>query len=327
MHLSLKHLALAALAGGAVTFASCGEDEDLPPVDPRDTNRAPTLTIENPSMSMVNGIVEVGDSLRGGLFEFTLDGDDPDGNLRTLQVFRNGSAVGAGSNNVQVEFDGTVAPLSSASVLLFGDDKRDFSKTVRVRASQDFADTLTYMFVVTDTFDLKDTAMVTLATGVAPTPLASTFNGAVFFSRSAPRDFFGALDLDTGEAVASSSTEGSSELQDQGNSGGSWLRQLVPENGAELRVLTDGTSADFANVNSVESLLRIYDRAASSDDGGNVTITPPISTDASNPSILVVKRTDDTRGDIFYLVRIYATDGTAADNRGDFYTADIKRTQ
>ena len=53
MQINLKHLALAAFAGGAMTFASCGEDDVDPlPTNPCDNNTAPIVTLENSDMSM-----------------------------------------------------------------------------------------------------------------------------------------------------------------------------------------------------------------------------------------------------------------------------------
>ena len=328
MHTSLKHLALAAIAGGAMIFASCNPDDDIPPVDPRDSNRAPTLTIENTDMSMTDGRVMVGEddqgnSLNGSLFAFTLDGDDPDGNMRTLRVTRNGSNVSAGSQDVRIEFDGVVGPLSGNEPLLFGDDKRDFSKEVQVRAPQNFADSLTYAFIVTDTFGLSDTAIVTLVTGAAPTPLSTqVFRDRIFSNRSGPDR--GALDLDTGEAVASTGNT-DSELQDLGNnSQGQWLRQVQVENDAEMRVLvpaTDDTGGAmamtrFRNTTTVDGLLDLYDEAAN-DTTTTETIVPG--------TIAIVRREIDGAEDKFFLVLFKAVNNTTDNNR-DSYTVDIKQT-
>ena len=328
MHTSLKHLALAAIAGGAMTFGSCNPDDDIAPVDPRDSNRAPTLTIENTDMSMTDGRVMVGEddqgnSLNGSLFAFTLDGDDPDGNMRTLRVTRNGSNVSAGSQDVRIEFDGVVGPLSGNEPLLFGDDKRDFSKEVQVRAPQNFADSLTYAFIVTDTFGLSDTAIVTLVTGAAPTPLSTqVFRDRIFSNRSGPDR--GALDLDTGEAVASTGNT-DSELQDLGNnSQGQWLRQVQVENDAEMRVLvpaTDDTGGAmamtrFRNTTTVDGLLDLYDEAAN-DITTTETIVPG--------TIAIVRREIDGAEDKFFLVLFKAVNNTTDNNR-DSYTVDIKQT-
>ena len=94
----------------------------------------------------------------GSLFELTLGADDAQGNLRFLRVSQDGAFVG-GSSDVQVEFDGTVAPLNR-DALLIGDDTRDFSKTVQVRVPE-VNDSTTYAFIVSDTCGLSDTATLT----------------------------------------------------------------------------------------------------------------------------------------------------------------------
>ena len=310
--------AAAALAVGAtLTLASCGDD-DLPDVNPPvPTNDAPTLSVENPDMSQMGSSIRLTGRDNDVRVNFTLVADDADDNLQALTVLRNGTEVAIPTSNVFVEQDGNVGPLSNNPLLLTGADTTGFRKAISVRTAAAPGDSVTYTFTVNDTGlsgVSREEATVTITlVNESRTPLGQGFTNREFYNRSDPSTSRpGALDLDTGDAVASSNNT-TSELQDQGNSGGDWLRQVAPENGAELYLAPDDT--DFDAIESVEDLLDVFDAS-----GDAVALTPTLM----DGDVIIVTREDPNTGSKFYAVRFNQV-VNGAGTGSDRYVVDIKQ--
>ena len=311
----LKYAA-GAVIGGSLLLASCGDDngDDIPPVP---TNDAPTLQVENPDMSQMGSSIRLTGRDNDVRVNFTLVADDADDNLQALTVLRNGTEVAIPTSNVFVEQDGNVGPLSNNPLLLTGADTTGFRKAISVRTAAAPGDSVTYTFTVNDSgidgvSREEATVTITLVNEMV-TPLGQGFTNREFYNRSDPSASRpGALDLDSGDPVPSTGNT-MSELQDQGNAGGDWLRQVAPENGAELYLAPDGT--DFDDIESVEDLLAIFD-----DSGDAVALTPPLE----DGDVIIVTREDPNVGSKFYAVRfneVVNMTGTTNDR----YVVDIKQ--
>ena len=310
--------AAAAVLGASMLLASCGDDTTDPvPVTP--TNEAPTLMVENPDMSQMSTAARLTDVDPNTRVEFRLVAEDADDNLQELVVSRNGTQVTIPTSNVFIEFDGNLGPLDNNPRLLLGSDTTGFSKTINVRSAMGFGDSVTYTFTVRDNgialANREEASItITLVNGMAPTPLAAEIRGAEFYNRNASTARPGALDLDTGTAVPSSNNT-SSELQDQGNtSSGTWRQVVVPENGAELRVVQNDDGTTYSSVTNLDQLLDVFDDA--------VPVTQ--SDRIENGDVYVVNREDPTVGSKFYLVQFTeVVDQAGSEN--DRYVVNIKQ--
>ena len=323
MKYSPKLLPYALVAIGAL--GSCGTDDfDDPLTPPAASNRVPVISLEEGGV-LASPLRLVPDSLIGRSIEYTLSGTDPDGNMVAISVNAGGAGVATGAD--LVEIDGEVVVLGDESVRLTGNDKSAFAKTVRVRAPQDFEDSTVYSLIVVDTFGLADTVGLTLVTGDRPTPLfndGEAFVGVRFYNQRTPASFRGAVDLDTGEPVATSADD-RSELQDARTPLATpWLRQLQAESGADIFVVPAARAnrASFDDVESLEDLLELYDAARPDNEPGG-SITPELSAG----DLIVVTKPVGNGGTRFYLVFFdNVNDGAAEDNTDDYYEISIKRS-
>ena len=324
----LKSLA-AVTAALALALGACGTDDSEDPIFPGGTpgtNRVPVANLEAGGV-IAAPRVALADSLNDRFVEYVLVADDPDGNLATVTATVDGRPASSSAELVEIESDGAFVTLGAEPLGLSGGDRSSFAKTVRVRAPRDFEDSTTYRFIVTDTFGLADTASVTLVTAARPTALfngGEPFRQVRFYNQRTPAGFFGAVDLDRGEAVASAD-DGRSELQDvRSPVRTEWLRQLQAESGAEIFVVPAerASEAAFEAVASLEDLLELYDAARPGNEPGG-SITPALSAG----DLIVVTKPLDGGGTRYYLVFFDSVnDGATDDNTDDYYEISVKRS-
>lgn len=293
----------------SVTLASCGDDDE--PIIP--TNDAPTIELQNDAGAMLS------DTVSGlepdGLFEVVVSADDPDDNLRTITIERDGVSVPLQSDNV---FIGSVSPANtlSANPATLGTDSSGFTRTYLLRTADEGETAVTYTFVVEDSgIDLVGAesaeASVTLVTREVLTPIEDSTSNGIFYNASGQLN--GAFDLNEGENVPSNSDM--SELQDGGvdTAGtGLWRRVIIAENGATIRSLSpeDTTGFSYGAIEFEEEVRALFDDGT---EPTNNRVGPVESGD-----VFVVNR-DDT----YWLVQVESVDEDP-DANDDGYVINYK---
>ena len=245
MHTSFRNFALAAGALGALTFASCGEDDT--PIIPETPNRAPSVTLQGANGGDFDDDQTDLDVVANNNIDVTVSASDPDGNLNSISFLRNGVLVQPNTGFVRtVNADGSASTLASATLATV--DMSNYLQTFRFAVPGDFGQTATYSVIVSDvgTPALTDTATFSFSTIDEPIERDSveTVNAAFFFNRLGTG--FGSLDLVTGDSIASNNTSAQSRLQDAGNgTGTAWAQVLIGEGDVQIYRFDNGTPDGF----------------------------------------------------------------------------------
>lgn len=301
MQFSLKHLALAAIAGGALTLASCGEDDEV--IVP---NRAPTITLNG---AAAGGRIDSLPSASVNAVEITTA--DADGNLNTVSFLRNGTSVVASSGNVRSD---ATTPIAANPILLFDGDRSGFTRTYFLRTPPDAGDSVTYTITVEDEDGLTASEEVTLVNALPLTRIERTLEG-ILLNQAGPAGQ-GGLDLDLGEGTGSQDTL--AEIRDRGidqnrPNASNWLQQIAPVGDAVLRIpstafLTEN-NITFESVQFVEEIIGAYNSSS---------VDEPRTNELSGGEVFVVFDNDR-----YYMIQIRSVNVTT-DNNQDSYVIDIK---
>jgi hypothetical protein len=207
------------------------------------------LTDQNPPIvSLLSGtdvLTSSGKIEPSSNFKVQVKGIKGDVNMKTLTIFENGT---------KLALERIVDGLNANPALLSGTDVESFTKTVTIKAQT--TGVSDYLFVVEDENLLKDTVMITLTGSTA-------FNVNVanlkVYNADAPTGYFGSVDLQKGEAVASKDNP-DGDIQDLGVvnvlTDGTWQKKIKPENGTELVIPV--SSVTYDGIDDLEKLLVAY---------------------------------------------------------------------
>lgn len=312
MHIPLKHLALAAVAGGALTFASCGDD-DVIPVTPEQPNRAPVVSLRQASGADFDGSQD--DLEVNTNYTLIVSATDEDGNLQFITFERNGTPV-SGTSGLVRTLDASGNPVNLASPRPLTNEGSNYEQSYVFAAAQNPGETVTYTVIVGDSGmpALTDSLSFTLTTAdVVISPDALVQSGT-FFNRSGPNR--GAFDLVAADSVPSSNNT-MSQLQDAGNAttgNQQWRRVILAENGARILQINadDVDDFEFDDVTTEADVTRFAERATGPASGDT-------QTEALEDGDVFVVVTDER----FYLVRTTRVVNTTGDNL-DRYEIDYK---
>jgi hypothetical protein len=170
-----------------------------------------------------------------------------DVNMKTLTIFENGA---------KLPLERIVDGLNANPALLSGTDVESFTKTITIKAQT--TGVSDYLFVVEDDNLLKDTVMISLTGSTAFNVNVASLK---VYNADAPAGYFGSVDLQKGEAVASKDNP-DGDIQDFGVVStsppydGTWQKKIKPENGTEMVLPT--ASVTFADIDDMEKLIVAY---------------------------------------------------------------------
>ncbi len=207
------------------------------------------LTDQNPPVvSLLSGtdvLTSSGKIEPSSNFKVQVKGIKGDVNMKTLTIFENGS---------KLPLERIVDGLNANPALLTGTDVESFTKTITIKAqTTGISD---YLFVVEDENLLKDTVMITLTGSTAFNVNVASLK---VYNADAPTGYFGSVDLQKGEAVASKDNP-DGDIQDLGVkdvlTDGTWQKKIKPENGTEM-VIPAG-SVTYEGIDDLEKLLVAY---------------------------------------------------------------------
>ena len=209
------------------------------------------LTDQNPPVvSLLSGtdvLTSSGKIEPSSNFKVQVKGIKGDVNMKTLTIFENGSIL---------PLERIVDGLNANPALLTGTDVESFSKTITIKAqTTGISD---YLFVVEDENLLKDTVMITLTGSTAFNVNVASLK---VYNADAPTGYFGSVDLQKGEAVASKDNP-DGDIQDFGVVStsqpydGTWQKKIKPENGTEMVI--PAASVTFADIDDMEKLIVAY---------------------------------------------------------------------
>lgn len=184
--------------------------------------------------------------------------------------------------------------------------------TITIVASSEVGSTTTYAFEVSDQGSLSaETSIAITIVAPATTDLNVAYSTVVLNNYSGPD--FGSLDLDTGDAVSSSSDAG--DIRDRGIDSAlpadqNWIQKIHPVNGAKMRAPDFAAIEDFSfdTVDSREALEAAYDTAVDIDE-----------TDVLAEGDMFMTLI----GEDYYLVKVTSISVTSGDNT-DSYTLEVK---
>ena len=313
------------LFGSLLLFTGCDEDSEdpTPPVGSTD-NAAPTLVIQNnANMTMA----QVMTSNPSQLVSVQLVADDADDNLSEIS-FRIDDvlapATGGASSDIRLEIGGTVAGIADNPVALSGADTTGFTKEAQFRGPATAGESVVYTITVVDSGEPgtganPEEASVTLTIMFEqPSSQLTEQTGVEFYNADGPSP--GALDLDTGTAVASSSTE--SELQDDGVLGsGTWRQTFRRENNTRMYLISNPSNTGYDDINTLDELLAVLNDPSQVTDP--VTISNRVSANGSDQYI-VTRNAGSANAD-YYLINFTEVVDNPGTNDGDKYVLDIKR--
>ncbi len=283
-----------------VLASGCTEDPTTP-TDPLD----PII-----SFSSEAGFLSTDADLQAGETFFVKvnvsTGDNP---LQTITLNENGAKLSTDRFTIN---NGAIT--SNNPFLITGTDKDGATFEFSITPSLVVGDVTTYSFLVTDEAGETDEVSLIISIVAPPTtPLDVTYSAVVVNNADGPAGSNGGLDLDTGENVASASTE--AELRDMGINlalpfDQNWLQQIEPRNGATLRMPDTGAIENFSfeNVDSREAILGAYETAS------DVTETTMLA----EGDVFIIERDDD-----FFLIEVAKIVVTPADNL-DYYELNVK---
>lgn len=254
-------------------------------------------------------------------FEIAGDGDiqTSPGTLASFMV--TGSSNGIDMDMISVAIDGEpVAEFDFAGTTvtnpytLLDADRTSFETNLLVRAP-DAGGTYTVEVTVTDAIGQTSSDQIIFVNGTT----AADYMDRIFFNAIGSGN--GAMDLDTGESVSSSSME--SEIQDDGIDDTvdpmvveNWFASFSPENGAELFSIVPGENNLTENF-TFEGVRFQEDVRALESNGTNLTTSGTVE----QGDLFLVKRADN-----FYLILIDEVNAVFGSNE-DNYVIDIKLGQ
>jgi hypothetical protein len=264
-----------------------------------------TVTVEQaiPPTITYNGTDERTSALNS-FVAFNFTGVKGTAKITTLEVKQNDLTI---TDFSRIDVDGTAAisnPVALGSAFLDG-----FTMKSILVKSPNTAGSYKYTFIFGDETGNKVSKDIIVKVGSALTLNKPQF----LFNADGP--FNGALDLDTGENVSSSSTE--SEIQDLGidaslPAASNWIQKIKAENGAALRQIIKGDNVeitfDFSKIEFKEELSSLWSK------GKDINESPKVEP----LQIYVVKK-----GDKYYGFEVIKVNSAPSDNT-DSYELSIK---
>lgn len=255
--------------------------------------------------------------ITNGWQSFALSAQPAGGLLSTIGVWRDGALI---SDLTSIRFGTTTADwvdFSANPMDLTGGDENGFDKNVYINTAS-FSQSSVITIRVSDADgDMTD---VNINLNVAQTALSNTFTTVIF--NNADGTGAGALDLDTGNAVSSSSLD--SEVQDLGIDPAApiatnWIQRIQAENGADMRLVGDDVVETF-NFDSATSKEQIQDAYNASD-----IFTESINGVPVSPVIQADQLYTISKNGTYYLLKIDVVNATnVAYDNNDFYQVSIK---
>ncbi|PHN01741.1 hypothetical protein [Flavilitoribacter nigricans] len=217
--------------------------------------------------------------------------------LDSLIVYADGVKVPADS----LLFGGTA--VGGNPIVLIGEEKTTFNTELIIKTADQ--GTKTY------TIELKDESGASVSTTFDLTVLVE-YTATIVNNRDGQN--LGGLDMDTGNTVAFNSPL--AEIRDKGininlPNAQNWYQQILPVNGAELRVPDLTVSENFSYDNAVTRAIIV----AAFDSGIAKTESDPVQ----QGDLFLVKREDN-----YYLMQCVSVNVTA-NNNNDFYEFNVKQ--
>lgn len=295
--ISSLFLALAAVMT-ITLFTSCDPEVVTPEVGPE------ISFVSEAGFLSTDAELQAGES-----FFVKLDMLAGDSQLKALTVTAGGSNVDF--NDFTVNGSGA----SANPIGLFGTDKDGATYELGFTAPANVGDVVTYTFTLQDDIDKTSAVSLTIVVAAPPTtPLTFSDQVTIVNNIDGPSGVYGSLDLDNMELVPSSSTE--SELKDKGINLGAtsdaenWYQQILPANGATLRVPDASQLENFsyANVDNREAVLAAWDTGVDLAETEKLAIG----------DVFIINKGDD-----YYLFEVANINVTPSDNL-DYYTFNIK---
>lgn len=217
--------------------------------------------------------------------------------LDELAVYADGELVPADS----LLFGGTA--VGGNPILLIGEEKTSFDTELIIKT----ADKGTKAY----TIELKDESGATVSTAFDLTVLVEY---TALIVNNADGQQLGGLDMDNGVTVARGSLE--AEIRDKGidinlPNDQNWYQQILPVNGAELRLpdLTASENFSYDNANSRAAIVAAFDSGIAKTESDPVNVG----------DLFLVKREDN-----YYLMQCIETEVTFNDNN-DSYKFNVKQ--
>ena len=272
-----------------ILTTGCEEDPIVPdPVDPI----APFIT-------MTTGSSYAGQAWEPGFYLEPISVAVDTGNslLSNVTVYMDGVKISI-ADEILTTGNGPDSYVPSNAALLIGFDAEGASLDYGIHLSS-VEDTVTYMWVVTDTEGLSDSVSLTLITAINLEEISGTFYNNAGLGA-------GRIDLETGIAYLTGDETGLSDIEDGGNIGGEWAKLVHPLNGATFRTPIGISFSNFVT----------YAQISDAWENGVVATEYDVTI---NDNFLV----QDPDGRI-YAVRFDALNETAGDN-DDSYDILIKK--
>lgn len=196
------------------------------------------------------------------------------------------------------------AAVAANPIVLSGSDKEGFDSELIIKTAA--KGTKTY------TLELADESGATVSTQFDLTVMVE-YTALLVNNRDGQQ--FGGLDLDDGQTVPYNSPI--AEIRDKGINLGApsndvnWYQQILPVNGAELRVpdLTQSENFSYENATSRGAIVAAFDSGISKTESDVVAVG----------DLFLVKRDDN-----YYLLECVEINITNSDNN-DYYKFDVKQ--
>lgn len=222
------------LAITMILTTGCEEDPIVPdPVDPI-----------APYISMTTGSSYADQAWEPGYYLEPISVAVDTGNslLNTVTVYMDGVKISI-ADEILTTGNGPDSYVPSNAALLSGlDAEGNITLDYGIHLSS-VDDTVTYMWVVTDTEGLSDSVSLTLVT-LTPEPDIEEISGT-FYNNAG--NGAGRIDLETGVAYKVADETGLSDIEDTGNVGGDWAKVVQPLNGATFRTPIGISYSAFVN--------------------------------------------------------------------------------